>query len=96
MEMNNEQFDHQAERSPKHSHHQFPHHITKINESIAVYTVLSILVKMRHQLGLEAMMEYLDHYLRVIEQHNPKLKYAVSRALTMMNIQKMYDQAVTE
>lgn len=96
MDKNNEQFDHQSEQSPKHSNNQSPRHISKINESIAVYTVLSILVKMRHQLGLEAMMEYLDHYLRVIEQHNPKLKYAVSRALQMMNIQKMYDQAVSE
>lgn len=91
-----EQFEHISEKSPQHSENKFPHTVAKINESIAVYTILSILVKMRYELGLEAMTEYLDHYLLVIEKHNPKLKYAVSRALQMMSIRKIYDQAVSK
>ena len=63
-------------------------------DAVAVYTVLSILVKMEHTLGLEAMLEYIETYLCVIEQHNPHLKYAVSRALQMISVEKIYKEAV--
>ena len=49
----------------------------KTNEhSVATYTVLCILKKMRDQMGLEAMIEYLEKYLETIETYNPKLKMA--------------------
>ena len=62
--------------------------------TIAVYTVLSILIKMKGSLGLEAMLEYMGRYLGTIEKHNPRLKYAVSRAIQLINIEKIYQESV--
>ena len=60
---------------------------------IAIYSVLSILVKMKSELGLEAMLEYVHNYLFEIERHNPKLKFAVAKALSLMSIEKIYREA---
>ncbi len=61
---------------------------------IAVYTVLGILMEMRKQLGLEAMLEYMDRYVSAIEDHNPELKQAVTKAIAMMKVEKMYREAM--
>jgi len=60
---------------------------------IAVYTVLSVLNKMKNKLGLEAMLEYLDSYLQVLAKDNPKMKFAVARALELIDIEKIYREA---
>jgi len=44
--------------------------------SIAVYTVLCILRGIKSQLGLEAMLEYMEGYLVTMEKNNPMLKDA--------------------
>ena len=64
------------------------------DQSIATYTVLCILKKMRDQMGLEAMIEYLEKYLHTIETYNPKLKMAVKEALTLLNVEKIYKEAL--
>ena len=61
---------------------------------IAIYTILSILLKMRDQLGLEAMLEYVQNYLRILETHNPRFKMAVSKAITLINVEKVYKDGV--
>mgnify|MGYP001586250912 FL=1 len=66
---------------------------TPVN-SIAIYTVLCILRRMKREVGLEAMLEYLDKYLGTIEAHNPQLKSAVEKALGMMSVEKMYREAM--
>lgn len=68
----------------------FPH----ITQSIEVYTVLCVLRRMRHQLGLEAMLEYTEKYLETIEAGNPELKAAVAQAISLMSVAKMYRQAM--
>ena len=65
------------------------------NHFINTYTVFSILMKMKHSLGLEAMLEYLEHYLRTIEKDNPRLKMAVQFALSELNIEKIYKEALS-
>ncbi|MBP9854366.1 MAG: hypothetical protein KBD53_05825 [Candidatus Omnitrophica bacterium] len=75
---------------------RFPNQTRNVQESIAVYTVLTILIKMREQLGLEAMLEYLQEYANVIERNNPKLKDAVLRALKIINVKKMYGDALRQ
>jgi hypothetical protein len=62
--------------------------------SVNTYTILKILEKMRHELGLEAMIEYLEMYLMTIESDNPKLKMAVSQALTVYNTATIYEEAM--
>lgn len=61
---------------------------------VVVYTMLSILVVMKKQLGLEAMLEYMDEYLRVAGEGNPRVRWAVRRALAMMSVEKMYHDAI--
>ncbi len=63
--------------------------------SIETYSMLSILKKMKETLGLETMLEYLDVYLRNIDQNNPKLKMAVEEALKRFNVAKIYEEART-
>ena len=65
----------------------------KPTQSIPVYTVLKILIKMKQQLGLEVMLDYMDYYLKIIETHNPDIKEAVEKALTMINVEKIYKEA---
>ena len=65
----------------------------KPTQSIPVYTVLKILIKMKQQLGLEVMLDYMDYYLKIIETHNPDIKEAVEKALMMINVEKIYKEA---
>lgn len=62
--------------------------------SIAVYTVLCVLCRMRKQLGLEAMLEYLEKYVATVESHNPNVESAVNEAMALINVEKMYREAV--
>lgn len=72
---------------------KFHNILTTPENSIAIYTVLSILRKMKNELSLEAMIEYIDQYLLVVERHNPKVKQAVHKALSLMSVQEMYRKA---
>lgn len=61
---------------------------------VVVFTMLSILVVMKKQLGLEAMLEYMEEYLRIVGEDNPRVRWAVRRALAMMDVGKMYHDAI--
>jgi|GEM_PF-829256 len=61
---------------------------------IVIYTVVSILIQMKEQLGLEAMLEYMECYARLLAHANPKMEYAVRRAIALMNIEKMHYDAL--
>ena len=61
---------------------------------IVIYTMLSILVKMKEQLGLEAMLEYMNKYLSIMGEGNPKMQSAVHYALALMSVEKMYHDAL--
>ncbi len=71
-----------------------PEILLKPKNWIIIYTVVCILNKMRKQLGLEAMLEYLEKFQVSIEAHNPKLKEAVAQALLLMPVEKMYRDAI--
>ena len=58
--------------------------------AVTIYTMFSILLSMKRTLGMEAMLEYMDQYVAIIDKHNPKFKFAVLQALSYMNIEKMY------
>ena len=66
----------------------------KEDNSIAIYTVLSILIKMKNTLGLEATLEYVEKYLHTIEKHNPQVKDAVSHAVQLISVEKIYKEAM--
>ena len=64
------------------------------SKTIAIYTVLCVLRTMKECLGLEAMLEYLERYLRLIDSHNPQLKSAVQNGIARMSMEKMYRDAI--
>ena len=45
------------------------------DNAIAIYTGLEILSRIKNQVGLEAMLEYMQHYQELIERHNPDWVY---------------------
>ena len=71
-----------------------PNFFTDKDHQIAVYTALCILRRMKRQLGLGAMHEYLDCYLKEIDINNPKLGFAVHKALSYLSMEKMYKDAI--
>ena len=77
-------------------HKEFNHTLFSPTNIIAIYTVLSILLKLRSHLGLEAMLEYIENYLRVLEANNPQMKYAVAKALEYIDVKKIYTEAFDE
>jgi hypothetical protein len=60
--------------------------------AIAFYTFLSILLKMKQELGLEAMLEYMGKYLRTIDYHNPKVASAVGKALNVIPVDIIFKE----
>ena len=68
--------------------------LTSSHNTVAIYTVLTILMKMKAELGLEAMLEYIGKYLETIENIHPDMMAAVAKALSMMSIDKIYKEAI--
>lgn len=66
------------------------------NQLLAIYTALRLLLKMKSTLGLEAMLIYISNYIRIIERFYPELKNAVSRAVDLISIEKIYKEADDE
>ena len=87
--MPSDEFKNNLKKSP-----QPPDTILFFPHSIPAYTVLCVLLKMKQQLGLEAMLEYLDQYLEIINCHNPRLKVAVYKALSIVSVEKIYADAM--
>jgi len=61
---------------------------------VAIYTVVHILLQMRRDLGVEAMLEYMETYLACLERDNPKFKKTIKMVLSLMDVEKMYRDAV--
>jgi len=79
---------------PKDPMKKTPDIFSSTENIIAIYTVLSVLLKMRSILGLEAMIDYIDKYLQTIAAHNPEMKRAVNSALKFINVKKIYEDAM--
>ncbi|MCA9394885.1 MAG: hypothetical protein KC900_11825 [Candidatus Omnitrophica bacterium] len=95
MNENNDGENRKSKNNPHHSPTNSPHKL-RITDSIAVYTQLSILLRMRRELGLEAMLQYLEAYVQIVQRANPELKQAVDQALSMMSTKRIYRQAFPE
>jgi len=63
-----------------------------MDNSIAVYTALRLLQRMKNQLGLEAMIEYIDIYINVVNKENENLKKVVDMSINVVDINKIYQQ----
>ena len=74
-------------------HHALSSLFQSNNSEVAVYTVLKMLHQMKATLSLEAMLEYMQAYLEVIEIHDPQLKEAVKSTLEIIDIEVVYRNA---
>ena len=72
---------------------KFQYSLLSPTNIIAVYTILSVFVKMKQNLGLEAMLEYLDRYIEMLGKDNPQMKGAVEQALRLIDVGKIYREA---
>ena len=48
---------------------------------IPLYSGITILFEIRKNFGLEAMLEYMEKFLKLIDRHNPQLRSAVLKAM---------------
>lgn len=86
--------EHQEKNSPSiQKKPQSNNILTSDHNMVAIYTVLSILLKMKNSLGLEAMLEYIGKYLEVMEVQHPGMKEAVAKALSLISVEKIYKEA---
>ena len=61
-------------------------------EAVTAYTILTILMRMKSDFGFEAMLEYMEKYLRTLEAHNPEIRVAVRKALDVINLHRLYKE----
>ena len=73
---------------------KFPSMLNNSSHLIAVYTVFCLLRGMRGELCLEAMLEYMEEYMQTVEKGSPLLKESVLKALSRINIKKIYKDAM--
>ena len=48
---------------------------------------------MKRKLGLEAMLEYMSNFLHNVEKCNPEIQLAVLKAVQLINVEKIYNEA---
>jgi hypothetical protein len=70
--------------------------LLRTSNIVVIYTALRILMVMQRQLGLEAMLEYHQKYLQAVEAKNPMLKHVVNRALSFINVEKIYKETFSD
>ena len=68
--------------------------LLKQENIVAIYVVLSVLKKMRTELGLETMHEYMDAYLSIIGRHNFNLKRVVEQLIAVLNVDRIYRECL--
>ncbi len=82
----NNPFHANPQNNSPHPHNKLltPHNI------LIIFTFLSVLLRMKERLGLEAMLEYMARYREIIISRNPSVQRAVTRAMEMINVERMY------
>lgn len=68
----------------------------KLGNNFPVFMAIMTLVKIKQELGLEAMVEYVDHYVEVINENNPKLGDAYQQAMKFINVEKIYQEMISK
>ena len=63
-----------------------------MDAAFTIFAILTILMRMKSDFGFEAMLEYIEKYLRAIETPHPEIKSAVIRTLEIVNLHKIYKE----
>jgi len=64
------------------------------NQYLNIYIVFRILEKMKREVGLGAMLQYLNKYINTFESNYPRNKTSVSEILDFVDIEEMYKESV--
>ena len=64
--------------------------LTPLKNSVSVYIGLKILLRMRAVFGLEAMLQYMERYVRTTSQHCPELAEKTDQALKQVQIENLF------
>ena len=62
--------------------------------TLTVYIVMRMLKLIRHQMGLEAMLEYIDKYIEKNENRHPQFPQAFSLAMNKQKLETIYENTV--
>lgn len=62
--------------------------------TLSVYIVMRMLKLIRHQMGLEAMLEYIDKYIEKNENRHPQFPPAFSLAMSKQKLDTIYENTV--
>jgi hypothetical protein len=58
---------------------------------IAIVTFLSVLLQMRKELGLEAMLQYMENYQKIAIKENTNLNRAITCALEITDVKRIFE-----
>jgi hypothetical protein len=61
-----------------------------------IYTSLCLLQNIKRKLGLEAMLEFQEAYIKKLENINPEFKGAFGRAMELVKIEDLYEGTVCD
>jgi hypothetical protein len=61
-----------------------------MERKIVVYTTLVVLNQMRHELGLEPMILFLERYIRSIEKSDPYIKEVIDSEMKKKALFRIY------
>ena len=67
-----------------------------LNNDVAIFVMFKILLKMRHEVGLEAMLIYLDKFVESIEQFNPELLKKCNNGLKKVDCDLLFKEMTEE
>ena len=64
------------------------------NYTLTIYIVMRILKLIRNQMGLEAMLEYVDKFVEKNENRHPQFPKAFSLAMNNQKLETIYENTV--
>ncbi len=62
--------------------------------TLTIYIVMRILKLIKNQMGLEAMLEYVDKYIEKNENRHPQFPKAFSLAMQNQKLESIYENTV--
>lgn len=62
--------------------------------TLTVYIVIRLLKQIKNRMGLEAMIEYMDHFIQKQENRHPQFPQAFSLAMNQEKLETIYDNTV--
>ena len=82
------------QQKSKNSQTRIPEPLGTANCTLTIYIVMRILKLIRGQMGLEAMLEYIDKYLEKNENRHPQFPKAFSLAMKNKKLETIYENTV--